>query len=206
MNTLSLVSFSVAMLILAASPGPGVAATVSRSLASGFHSALAVIAGIVMGDLIYLLFVLFGLSLAAQTLGKLFIVVKIGGGAYLFWLGITIWRAKPHAFASSAPQSKDARPTANLISGLLVTLANPKVIVFYCGFLPTFIDLSSLQATDAAMIAGIVAIVLSGVLIVYAAAATYARRLFSSHKAIGRLNRSAVAVMMAAGIAIAAKQ
>ncbi len=50
MGLVSLISLSTAMLILAASPGPGVFATVARSLASGFRPALGVILGIVLGD------------------------------------------------------------------------------------------------------------------------------------------------------------
>jgi len=74
-------------MVLAASPGPGVFATVARSLASGFRPALAVICGIILGDIIFLLLATFGLSMIAQALGDLFLVVKICGGAYLvFWV------------------------------------------------------------------------------------------------------------------------
>jgi len=66
----SAIGFSVAMLILAASPGPGVFATVARALASGFRPALAVICGIVLGDIIFLLFAAFGLSMVARVLGN----------------------------------------------------------------------------------------------------------------------------------------
>jgi len=87
MSLISALSLSIAMLILAASPGPGVFAIVARALASGFRPALAVITGIVIGDIIYLTFAVFGLSIIAQSLGELFIIVKICGGVYLFWLG-----------------------------------------------------------------------------------------------------------------------
>lgn len=86
MTIYSAIGFSVAMLILAASPGPGVFATVARALASGFRSALAVICGIVLGDIIFLLFAAFGLSMVARVLGNMFFIVKICGGAYLVWL------------------------------------------------------------------------------------------------------------------------
>lgn len=204
MTLISIIGLSVAMLILAASPGPGVFATVARSLASGFRPALSVILGIVVGDIIYLMFAIFGLSMIAQTLGELFIIVKLCGGAYLFWLGFRIWFSEPAATESVQPHRKPLG-SGNIISGLLITLSNPKVILFYCGFLPTFIDLSILNVVDIAMIACVVTFVLSSVLMIYAFLASRARQLFSSPVAIRRLNRSAGGVMMASGVAIATK-
>ena len=204
MSLISLISLSVAMLILAASPGPGVFATVARSLASGFRPALAVIIGIVVGDIIYLMFAIFGLSIVAQTLGEFFIIIKNCGGIYLFWLGLKIWFSKPPETESKQLYEKQSR-LGNIISGLLITLSNPKVILFYCGFLPTFLDLSTLKAIDIALIACVITIVLSTVLTIYACLASHARQLLSSPKAIKRLNRSAGGVMMATGVVIATK-
>jgi threonine/homoserine/homoserine lactone efflux protein len=95
MSLLSIFSLAIAMFILAATPGPGVFATISRSLASGFVPSLAVIAGIVTGDIIFLLFAIMGLSVIAQAMGNFFVVIKIIGAAYLIFLGIKIWRSKP---------------------------------------------------------------------------------------------------------------
>ncbi len=214
MNLTSIISLSVAMLILAASPGPGVFATVARSLASGFRPALAVITGIVIGDIIYLMFAIWGLSIVAQTLGELFVVVRICGGIYLFWLGLKIWFSKPlekeaktktETGTGTGQLKAQHSQSGNIISGLLITLSNPKVILFYCGFLPTFIDLSILKGIDILLIVCVITIVLSSVLTIYAYMASHARLIFSSPRAIKRLNRSAGGVMMATGIAIAAK-
>jgi threonine/homoserine/homoserine lactone efflux protein len=204
MSLIALISLSVAMLILAASPGPGVFATVARSFVSGFRPAFALIIGIVIGDIIYLMFAIFGLSIIAQTLGGFFIIVKLCGGAYLFCLGLIIWFSKPSVAESEALHKNQSR-SGNIICGLLITLSNPKVILFYCGFLPTFIDINKLIGSEIALIACIVTFVLGSVLITYAYFASHARQLFSSQKVIKRLNRSAGVVMMATGVAIAAK-
>jgi threonine/homoserine/homoserine lactone efflux protein len=199
-----MIGLSVAMLILAASPGPGVFATVSRALASGFRPALAVICGIVLGDIIFLLFAVLGLSMIAQAMGDLFFIVKICGGAYLIFLGIRIWMKKP------APASKENGKNAgtvwgNLVSGLIITLSNPKVILFYCGFLPTFLDLSALALYDLVLIVGIITIVLVSVLSAYALLASRARKIFTNRKSVRRLNRAAGSVMVATGVAIATR-
>jgi threonine/homoserine/homoserine lactone efflux protein len=196
--------FAVAMLVLAASPGPGVFATTARAMASGFRPALAVIWGIVLGDLIFLLFAAFGLSMVARVLGNLFFLVKICGGAYLVWLGVKIWLQKPEPVQihqNSAIRSK----WGNLVSGLIITLSNPKVILFYCGFLPTFFDLSTLTIIDLAFVVVIITAVLSGVLTTYAYLASRARRMFTNQRAVKRLNRAAGGVMVAAGVAIAVR-
>jgi threonine/homoserine/homoserine lactone efflux protein len=82
-------------------------------------------------------------------------------------------------------------------------LSNPKVILFYCGFLPTFLNLSKLTFIDMAIVVIIIAMVLGGVLSIYAFLASRARRMFINPPAVRRLNRAAGSVMVAAGIAIA---
>jgi len=196
--------FAVAMLVLAASPGPGVFATTARAMASGFRPALAVIWGIVLGDIIFLLFAAFGLSMVARVLGNLFFLVKICGGAYLVYLGIKIWLQKPElvqGHQNSASRSK----WGNFVSGIIITLSNPKVILFYCGFLPTFLDLSALTIFDLALVVVIITAVLSGVLTTYAYIASRARRMFTNERSVTRLNRAAGGVMVAAGVAIAVR-
>jgi threonine/homoserine/homoserine lactone efflux protein len=201
---MSIVGFAMAMLILAASPGPGVFATVARALASGLAPALAVIGGIVLGDIVYLSFAIFGLAAVAHLLGDLFVIVKIAGGAYLIWVGYGIWRSSASAVSLAGDGSGQAR-LGNFLTGLLITLANPKVILFYIGLLPTFLDLASLTPVDIATATFIVATVLTTVLVGYAVLAVRARRLFTNGRALRSLNRSAGGVMMLAGIIVATR-
>lgn len=203
MTLLSVLSLSAAIFILAATPGPGVFATVSRSLASGFVPALSVIAGIVTGDVIFLLFAVLGLSVVAELMGELFFVVRLCGAAYLIYLGIKIFVSRPGPAQTGPAPRKAAR--GNYLAGLLITLSNPKVILFYCGFLPTFMDLSTLTAPDVGVVCLVIAAVLSLVLAAYAWLAARARQMFSSTRAVRRLNRTAGSVMIGTGVAIAVK-
>lgn len=204
MTLYSAIGFAVAMLILAVSPGPGVFATVARALASGFRPALVVICGIVLGDVIFLLFAAFGLSMVARVLGNMFFIVKICGGAYLIWLGIKIWLKDPQPLTETQ-KSATRSAWGNFVSGLVITLSNPKVILFYCGFLPTFIHLSSLAVYDLAIIVAIITAVLTGVLSSYAYLASRARKMFTRRRSVRRLNRAAGGVMVAAGVTIAVR-
>ena len=202
--TLALIpTFCMAMFILAATPGPGVFATVARSLASGFRATLPLIAGIIVGDIFYLLFAVFGLSIIAHTMAGLFTVIKLIGGGYLIYLGIRIWRANPeiHIQADRQPRS----PWNTFFSGLVVTLSNPKVILFYCGFLPTFVNPTGLGRLDIVVTALLVITVLGMVLCSYSLAAGRTRRVFRSTRAIRTLNRIAGTAMSATGVVIATR-
>ena len=202
MSIVSLLSLAFAMLILAASPGPGVFATVARSLASGFRPALWIISGIVVGDIIYLLFAVFGLAVVAQTFGELFILIKICGSTYLIWLGFKIFFSEPAVVDHEKIEEQNSI-SGNFMSGLLITLSNPKVILFYCGFLPTFADLSVLNRIDIIAIFAVVTLVLSSVLITYSYLASQARHILSDRKSVKIMNRSAGGIMIATGTVIA---
>ncbi|AGF78741.1 putative threonine efflux protein [Desulfocapsa sulfexigens DSM 10523] len=203
MTTLTLITFGAAMFLLAASPGPGVFATVARALSNGFAHAAILVLGIVTGDLIFLLLAVYGLSAMAEILGSFFVFVKYGGGLYLIWLGIKIWRSAPEPV--SIEGIKELSWKKNFGSGLIITLANPKVILFYLGFLPTFVDLASLSHLDILAISIVVTTVLGSVLLCYAWTAARAGQLFKSAKALKMTNRCAGGVMITAGCAILLK-
>jgi threonine/homoserine/homoserine lactone efflux protein len=197
MTVLNLLTFGAAMFLLAASPGPGVFATIARALSNGFGHAAILVLGIVLGDIIFLLLAIFGLSSMAELLGSFFTFVKYAGGLYLLWLGITIWRSD-----ANTKQVKGIRELSwkkNFISGLSVTLANPKVIFFYLGFLPTFVDLAKLTTTDILAICGVVIVVLGTVLLSYALLATRASKFVTNKRSRTLLNRCAGGVMGTAG-------
>jgi threonine/homoserine/homoserine lactone efflux protein len=197
MTLFSMLALAGAMFLLAATPGPGVFATVARSLASGFGHAAVVVAGIVTGDLVFLLLAIFGLASFAELLGDFFLLVKVAGGLYLLWLGYRIWNRVPGTVEISGVRELSWRQ--NYVSGLVITLGNPKVILFYLGFLPTFLDLQSLASVDIAIVAMVVSLVLGGVMLGYAWSAARARELFRSEKAERTMNRFAGGVMMTTG-------
>lgn len=203
MTALSLFAFAGAMFLLAITPGPGVFATVARALASGFLHASVVVAGIVAGDLVFLLFAILGLAAVAELMGEFFALVKFAGAVYLVWLGIGLWRNR--VVGTEATPIEEISWSSNFLSGLFITLGNPKVILFYLGFLPAFVDLTTLSTTDVVMIAAVVSLVLGLTMLGYAYAASSARQLFRSPGARQLLNRTSGGVMIATGTVLAAK-
>ncbi|CAH0991587.1 hypothetical protein SIN8267_01696 [Sinobacterium norvegicum] len=205
MNWLNSVALATTMLILVMTPGPGVFAVVARALASGFKTTLPLVFGMVLGDLVFLSIAIFGLSLIAGWLDELFVVVKYLGACYLLWMGYKILKSKPTTTVNEDDSTVERWP-ATVASGLMIALSNPKVILFYLGLLPTFVDLTTLQSIDIGIIVTIVFSIVSSVLIGYAYTAARARHLFKSDKASIRLNRFAASAMAATAMAIVFRQ
>lgn len=202
MSLLNIFAFSLAMFLLAITPGPGVFATISRALSSGFLNASFVVMGIVIGDIIFLLLAIFGLSAIASILGDFFILVKYLGGIYLLFLGYKILTSKEQTNLKGIYELSWKK---NFLTGLIITLSNPKVILFYLGFLPTFINLQTLTAIDIFIISTVVTIVLGGVMLAYAYSASSAKNLFKSKSSKRKMNIAAGSVMISAGAVLIIK-
>ena len=203
MSLLNIFAFSLAMFLLAITPGPGVFATISRALSSGFLNASFVVFGIVIGDIIFLLLAIFGLSTIASILGDFFILVKYLGGIYLLFLGYKILTSKEQE--TNLKGIYELSWKKNFLTGLIITLSNPKVILFYLGFLPTFINLQTLTAIDIFIISTVVTIVLGGVMLAYAYSASSAKNLFKSKSSKRKMNIAAGSVMISAGAVLIIK-
>jgi threonine/homoserine/homoserine lactone efflux protein len=163
-----------------------------------------VIIGIIIGDILFLMLAIFGLTAVARVLGEFFFVVRLVGGAYLIWLGYKMWTTQPLTFTANHGVHQ-RNGWQRLLGGLFITLGNPKVILFYIGFLPTFIDLNHLRPVDILIVASIVTLVLAGVMGCYTFMAGRARRIFTSQRAARNLNRTAGTVMIGTGLVIATR-
>ena len=205
MTLTGFVTYAGALAIAAAIPGPGIVALVARALGSGFRSALFMAGGLVAGDIVYLTAVVLGLAVLAQTFGTAFLVIKWAGVAYLAWLAFTFWRTGIDTAAVSADRTRDGA-AASFLSGFVVTLGNPKVMVFYLAITPTIVDIASVTPTDLGMLIAITAMVLLVVLVPYLALAAKARWFLATPRALRALNRTAAVFLAGAAAAIAARQ
>ena len=204
MTLSGLLIFAAAYVMATASPGPGVAAVVARVLARGTHGMPGLIAGFVIGDLIWFSIAATGLAVLAQTFAALFVAIKYAGAAYLLFLAWKLWTSP----ANTVELGNDAPPEGRgrlFAAGLALTLSNPKVIVFFLALLPTVVRLDTLSLAGFAEIAAMIVVILSAVLASYAAAAARARRLFTSPRAVRRLNRGTGVVMAGAAAAVATR-
>lgn len=133
--------FSAALLIAAASPGPGIIALVARVIGAGTHGAGAFAAGMIAGDLVWLGVAVLGLAAIAHVFGEIFLVIKFGGAAYLLYLAWKMWTAPAQPATVEADCHRDSRLRL-FLGGLSVALGNPKVIAFYLALVPNLIDIA----------------------------------------------------------------
>nr|MBV6629393.1 LysE family translocator [Oceanococcus sp. HetDA_MAG_MS8] len=132
------------LFILAVVPGSTDAVIVARSLQSGSKAGLAMVLGVVVADLVFVLIAVFSLQLLLNTLGPLFLLVRLGMAVWLAHMGWLIWRSR------GQPPSVQLQANArnDFFRGFFLTLADPKAIVFYMGLLPAFMSLSPLYLPD----------------------------------------------------------
>ena len=196
----SLALFAAVYAVAVASPGPGIAALVARVLARGTSGVVCFAAGFVVGDLVWFSVTAAGFAVVAQTFAVGFVVLKYLGALYLASLAWKAWTARTD-IVDAAPVAGD-RAVRLFLGGLVVTLGNPKVILFFLALLPTVIDLDHLTPVGIAEIAATIVVVLSAVLAAYSLAAARARRAFTSSRARRVMNRGAGTVMAGAAVAI----
>ena len=201
-----LVAFAAALAIAVALPGPGIFAVVSCALGRGLRPALALIGGIIMGDLVFFYLAVLGMAALARSMGEFFVVVKFAGAAYLIRLGIRLWRERPVDAAAGEPVTPAPRDhRRSLLAGFTVTISNPKTIAFYAGLLPTFIDLEKLSAGSALAMGLIVILIVGLIPAVYAVAAAGSRRFFRSPARMRLMNRTAGTMLIGSGVTVVAQ-
>ncbi|MDE2135421.1 MAG: LysE family translocator [Alphaproteobacteria bacterium] len=186
--------------IAIAVPGPGVVAIVARALGSGFRATIPAVIGTAVGDWIMLSLSVFGLALVAQTMGGLFLIVKLAGAAYLVYLGYRYWTAPVTDVETLIPSG--ARQS--FLSQLSLILGNPKTIAFFVALLPTVVELNRLNVFGYLQLVAATAVLIPAIMLSYAALASHARVFLASRKARGRLNKGAAVVMVGAGVGVAA--
>lgn len=203
----SALAFAIAMFVFALIPGPGVMALVGRTLAYGVRPGMVWAVGELVGDVIFLLIAVYGLGFIASELSEVFMLVRLLGAAYLVYLGVSCFLGKNDDVPQVVDDAAMCRhgDLRGFVGGMCVSLGNPKVIAFYCGFLPTFMDMATLRASDVALVATLVFTVGMVVLGGYVLVAASGRRVVAGGRFWKAFNRGAGALMIGTGVAVATK-
>ncbi|HET9862912.1 MAG TPA: LysE family translocator, partial [Steroidobacteraceae bacterium] len=178
MTFYGLLTFCAVYALAVATPGPGIAAIVARSLAHGFRGAPAFVAGFIVGDLAWFAVAATGLAAVAKTAAAVFVVIKWAGVAYLLFLAWKLWTA-PAGRVAVVDEDDSQHGWRAFVASLMLTLGNPKAILFFLALLPTVVDLASLNTVRVLEISAAIAVILPAVLFSYVLLAARARRLFT---------------------------
>ena len=128
-------AFVAAVIIFLAIPGPGNLALITSTSKGGIRGGLAATLGVIAGDQVLMWAAVAGVAAVLATYPAAFHAVQWLGAAYLAWLGLKMLLAKP-----GAKPVLEIRPHHYFRQAGLITLLNPKAIVFYMAFFPLFID------------------------------------------------------------------
>jgi homoserine/homoserine lactone efflux protein len=192
-------AYLLAALLIAVSPGPGAATSMSVGLRHGYGLALRAIGGLQSALIIQLAIVFAGLGALLMTSTTAFNIMKFLGASYLIWLGIQKWRDAPRTIEDSA----DIKPGGLFVQGLLVNLTNPKAIVFMAALTPQFIDPARPQWLQFVIIGATMCCVDSVVMSCYALLATRLRRWLRDPRAMQAQNRFFGGIFVGAGVQLA---
>ncbi|MAW86383.1 MAG: lysine transporter LysE [Phyllobacteriaceae bacterium] len=199
-----LLAFCAASMALLVIPGPTIIMVVAQALAHGRRVALASVAGVGLGDFIAASLSLVGVGTVLAASATAFTVVKWAGAAYLVWIGIKMWRA-PVSPVLSGLAAGEAVPVirhgAVFRDAFLVTLFNPKGIVFFMAFVPQFIVPSQAFAPQAAVF--VTVFTLLGILnaAAYALLAGSARQAIRRPAVLKAATRTGAGFLISAGLA-----
>ena len=196
-----LLLYAGGMAILWVIPGPVWVALTARALSGGIRGAWPLAVGVALGDLIWPLCAIFGLSWILSLYGGFLEALRwIAAGVFIL-MGVLLLR-KP----ATRPET-DRRLTrpglwAGFAVGVAAVIGNPKAILFYMGVLPGFFDLSRVTAADIAAIIVVSTFVPMLGNLGLALFLDRARRLLSSPTALARLNRVSGLLLISVGLVI----
>ena len=192
-------AFVTASIVLMLIPGPNVSLIVANSVAYGTRYGLLTLAATTTAMVVQLSLTALSMTAVLNGLAGWFEWLRWAGVAYLVYLGVRQWRAAPVDLTRTPPQPRSRRII--FLRGFLVSLTNPKVLLFYGAFFPQFLHPDHAIAPQLALLAGTflaVALLVDGT---WAVLAGRARHLLAAR---GRLrNRISGGLLVGAGVGLA---
>lgn len=194
------IAFVTATIIMISLPGPSLLLAVAHSLTYGWRPALATVAGETAGVAVQLVVAAAGLTSLLQGVAGAFEYIRWGGAAYLVYLGIRQWQGADQPLEITAPAVSGRHL---FVQGLVVTIRNPKSLIFIAAFLPQFLDASRPLGLQFAVIVPTFLIITFTVASLWTVAAGRAGMLFRQRKLFPAVLRTAGGMMVASGIGLA---
>lgn len=155
-----ILTFGLAAFIIIVIPGPSVVFTIGRALAYGRGVALATVVGNTLGLVTIVVLVALGLGVVVQESILVFTVLKLGGAAYLVWLGLEAFRRRKEFLAYDGVEAMRGSPMTwarSIRQGYVVGASNPKGYMMLAAVLPQFVDRGAGQVQLQMLLLGLLA-------------------------------------------------
>ena len=154
LHTAHLLAFTLTAFALIVVPGPSVLFTVSRALALGRMAGVATVAGNTVGVYVQVVAVAFGIGALVERSVMVFTIVKLGGAAYLIFLGVQAIRHRQKLAEMLGSRIENKSVARVMADGFVVGIGNPKAIVFFAAVLPQFVDRPAGQVPQQMLLLG----------------------------------------------------
>ncbi|RLJ41213.1 threonine/homoserine/homoserine lactone efflux protein [Litoreibacter meonggei] len=198
---IELLFYAGGLFILFLTPGPVWVALLARAMSGGFRSAWPLAFGVVVGDVIWPLIAVLGVTWIVDQASWFMDVLKWVAVAMFITMGILLIR---HADKELSENSSLTRPGmwAGFIAGVVVIMSNPKAVLFYMGVLPGFFDLTRVTGWDIAAICFLSFLVPLLGNLVLAASVDRVRGLLKAPGAVRKMNVVAGWLLIGVGVVI----
>ena len=194
-------AFVLATSIMIALPGPSVLLTVAHSISFGWQRALSTVVGATTGIAVQLTVAAIGLTSLLNMVAEAFEWLRWAGAAYLVYLGIKQWRG---ANEPLEVDTSSVSKTNLFVQGLVITILNPKSLIFIAAFLPQFIDAVRPLGLQFSIIVPTFLVITFSVTSVWALVAGKVSGFLQSQRAFQSVLRTAGGLMVIAGVGLAA--
>ncbi|MDN2659427.1 LysE family translocator [Neptunomonas sp. CHC150] len=198
-NYLIYVGVAIATILL---PGPAVMLTLNNSIQRGILKSLAGILGIALAILLVAIISATSLGIVLASSAIAFNIIKIVGAAYLIYLGVKMFRSK--ATNNDLFKEQEGSFFKCFFEGFLVSVSNPKAVIFFMSIFPQFIDLNQEYTPQFILLAVTFSFLVIVIHTIYAVSASFAKSKLSSQKGSSLLNKISGGVFVSFGVGLAA--
>ena len=137
MDTEILISFVIATVTLAISPGPDNIFVLIQSITYGKKQGMSIVCGLISGCIIHTTLVAFGLSVFIKSNSELIFILKLLGAGYMLYLAYNVLKSTDVINTNAQTESKSVQ--ALFKQGFIMNVINPKVSIFFMAFFPAFL-------------------------------------------------------------------
>ena len=201
MDLQTVLTFSLAFFVFAASPGPDNLTILSKTVSSGPAHGVAYGGGVVCSIFLFVIFAAIGFNAIAQYMNENLRFIQYVGAIYLIYTGVTMWRSKPNI----KPRVMRGGLIRLFITGFLLNISNPKMPIFYLALLPGVLGIRPLTIPDTVELLAVIALIEVVVVGGHVLIGSKAKTALADPKKIGILNRGAGALMVGAGVLVASR-
>jgi threonine/homoserine/homoserine lactone efflux protein len=128
------------------------AAIVGTAVSRGARIGTVLLLGTILGDFVYFAAAVAGLGALVTATGPWLTLFKLAAGLYLLWLGVKPWLGQASPTTPAAPEharsAGNDRPSRAFLSGLMITLGNPNVVISFLAVLPVAVALDRISLLD----------------------------------------------------------